>query len=238
MILPTLVRPASGSVPSPPSLHSLAFLASLGLPTPDPGDLPLVKSKQIKAFKDAPGRYILVEHIISSKRIRENTTPVKYGTSDFSRSHSLLFDEFLMFHKGIWDCQWIPVTRGSNIRVLNIGDQLADHRGWKFTMNGEIDQAASRFTMNGEIDKDGSLYSEFILSQQELRVPQHYRVQFGRVPPNPVQLDVQMKITFEDNKMDINVSGKNEHFEGNFIGQYSKFGEESSPDSNDEESDE
>jgi len=223
MILPTLVRPASGSVPSPPSLHSLAFLASLGLPTPDPGDLPLVKSKQLKAFKDAPGRYILVKQSISSKRIGENPTPVKYGTSDFSRSHSLLFDEFLMYNKSTWDCHWIPVTRGSNIRVLNIGDR----NRWKFTMNGAIDEEASRFTMNGEIDKVGSLYSEFILSQQE-----------QLVTPNPVQLDVQMKITFEDNKMDINVSGKNGHFEGNFNGQYSKFGEESSPDSNDEESDE
>merc|ERR1719203_2153616 len=134
----------------------------------------------------------------------------------------------------VWTDSVVTVTHGRDRRVWNIGG----HRGWNFTMNGETRHphgdsrqdgwiVSHSSTLKAQIDKDGSLNSEFILSEQE-----------HQMTPNPVQFNIQIKITFKDNKMDINVRGENEHFAGNFIGQYIKFGEESSPDSYVEESDE
>ena len=219
---PDVVRPAP--VSSPASLHSLAFVACLALPTSKLAVLPPRKSNQIKAFKDAPGSYVLVEETIFSKRIGEYDEN-SYSRSDYFRSRSK-FGNFLRHYK---DDNEVRVTRERNRKVWNIGDD----GGWNFTMNGETRQPYGNSrqdgwieidssTLKAEIDKGGNINSKYILSQQK-------QVVF----PNPIQFDVQVKIKFEKNKMNINVSVENEHIEGNFVGQYVKLGEESVPDSYD-----
>ena len=92
-------------------------------------------------------------------------------------------------------------------------------RDWHFEINGDASQVdvdewikIHSSSFEAEVDKNGNIKTEFILRQQK-----------QQMIPNPVQFNFQIKISFEENKMDINVKGENKHFVGEFSGQYVKL---------------
>merc|ERR1712080_761618 len=90
----------------------------------------------------------------------------------------------------------IKVTRGDDLKAWTINATCKDD--WNISVNGGSSQ-------------DGSIDTEFFISQEK---------------QNSVEFKVQIKITFEEDKMDVNVRGENEYFVGNFIGNFVKLSDD------------